>query len=168
MSKSIYQRKPIPDFPGYEVDTEGNVFSMRYGRERLLKFGTQSPMGYLSVRLFHEGTGRTMRVNRLVAITFIPNPDNKPYVLHSNDLPTDNKADNLRWGTHQENMTDKSSKHRAPYGEYHHNSKLSTKDIEEIRTPKYRYGLNRELARKYNVWPSTISKIRKGEIRTNG
>lgn len=43
------------------------------------------------------------RVHRLVAQTFIPNPDNLPIVLHLDNDPSNNNLDNLKWGTKKEN-----------------------------------------------------------------
>ena len=46
-------------------------------------------------------------LHRLVGLAFIPNPDNKPYVLHFNDDPTNYLLENLKWGTQGENMKEK-------------------------------------------------------------
>ena len=47
---------------------------------------------------------RSFRVHRLIAETFIPNPENKPHVDHINRNPADNRVENLRWVTRSENM----------------------------------------------------------------
>ena len=45
-----------------------------------------------------------LKVSRLVALTFIPNPDNKSDVDHINTIRTDDSLENLRWVTRSENM----------------------------------------------------------------
>ena len=60
--------------------------------------------GYISVVLYNNGGNHTFRINRLVAMVFIPNPENKPEIDHINTNKTDNRVENLRWVTHEENM----------------------------------------------------------------
>lgn len=49
-----------------------------------------------------------LRVNRIIALTFIPKDDplNKPIVLHDNDVKTDNRVVNLYWGSYSKNTED--------------------------------------------------------------
>ena len=62
-----------------------------------------SSTGYKIVTLMKNGTGRKYRVHRLVAIAFIPNPENKPFIDHINTIRTDNRMENIRWATLHEN-----------------------------------------------------------------
>lgn len=105
--------KPIKGYEGlYEVSNLGRVKSLPksveqyYGykitNERLLK---QSPdkKGYMMVWLYKNKKRETMKVHRLVADAFIPNPQCKPQIDHINTVKTDNRVCNLRWCTEKEN-----------------------------------------------------------------
>ena len=78
---------------GILVGVDGRVYSLD-GNERC-----QQDYGYMRVMV----KKKTYAVHRLVAETFIPNPDNKPVVDHINKDRRDNRVENLRWVTSQEN-----------------------------------------------------------------
>lgn len=105
--------KPISGFEGlYEVSSLGNVKTLEreiynaqgklhYRRkERLLKVNGSR---YPSVVLCKDGKIYPKAVHRLVAQAFIPNPENKPFIDHIDTDPYNNRVDNLRWVTQQEN-----------------------------------------------------------------
>jgi hypothetical protein len=58
---------------------------------------------WLKITLYKNGKSRHWRVHRLVAIAFIPNPDNKPEVNHISLNKQDNCISNLEWATGEEN-----------------------------------------------------------------
>ena len=72
---------------------------------RVLK-AHQGPSGHSRVSLNAPGRTESALVHRLVAKAFIPNPDNLPWVLHWDDDPTNNRVENLRWGTPKDNQAD--------------------------------------------------------------
>ena len=82
----------------YEVSSFGNL---RNG-EHIIK-QTLCKDGYKKYIYFHEGRLQYLSIHRLVAGTFIPNPDKKRCVDHINRIRSDNRLENLRWATHQEN-----------------------------------------------------------------
>lgn len=85
----------------YEVSSTGKVFSHRCGR--LLK-QHKNPDGYYKVKLQKaNGEVHTCFVHRLVAIAFIPNPEDKETVNHKDTNKTNNNIDNLEWCTKGEN-----------------------------------------------------------------
>jgi hypothetical protein len=96
--------KPIPDFEGYYVSNMGNV----RGRKGWILKQTTCKLGYKSVSLYTSKTEYiNKRVSRLVALAFIPNPENKPDVDHINRNTGDNRLENLRWVTRSENQSNR-------------------------------------------------------------
>lgn len=93
--------KQIDGYDYYQVSNLGNVWSCKRGHN--LK-GRVVRGGYLSVSLTKNGKEIDHLVHRLVAIAFIPNPENKPQVDHIFNVVTDNRAEVLRWATNQENQ----------------------------------------------------------------
>jgi len=94
--------KSIDGYPEYIISNLGRVKSMKFNKERILKQFKDSS-GYYCIEL----NLKSFKIHRLVALAFIPNPDNKPQIDHINRKRDDNKIENLRWVTHQENMTNK-------------------------------------------------------------
>lgn len=84
----------------YQVSSYGRVKSLRdkYGnyREKILS-QCDNGNGYLQVNLCKDKKMKTCYVHRLVAIAFIPNPNNYPTVNHNNEIKTDNRVCNLCW-----------------------------------------------------------------------
>lgn len=120
----------IPGFEGwYQVSTRGRVRSVdrwvirKDGRKRLIKGQilkpTRGDVGYLTVKLWRDGKGHTFRVHRMVAETWLDNPENKPEVNHRDEDKTNNdvfnlsycsRIENANWGTGIERMTASKSK----------------------------------------------------------
>jgi hypothetical protein len=105
---SIEEWRPVISYEGlYEVSNYGNVKSLNYkntGQEKLIK-PCKTRQGYLHLTLYKKGCERkTFYISRLVAIAFIPNPENKPVVDHiDNEKIDDNSVKNLQWFTWAEN-----------------------------------------------------------------
>lgn len=59
---------------------------------------------YHTVALYSNKKSSSIAIHRLVAVAFIPNPHNKPFVHHINNIPTDNRVSNLMWASACENM----------------------------------------------------------------
>ena len=104
----------------YEINELGEIYS--YKTNKILS-GSILNTGYRMVRLTINGQKKSYAVHRLVAEAFIPNPENKPCVDHINTIREDNRVENLRWVTKEENnnnpLTKKkySKNHREQTGE---------------------------------------------------
>ena len=102
--------KDVVGYEGlYQVSNMGRVKSLNYGRERILK-ASDNGSGYLYVALCKKGKYKNFLVHRLVAMVFISNPENKPCIDHIDTNKRNNKVENLRWVTHEENMNNSLSK----------------------------------------------------------
>ena len=85
----------------YEVSDKGNVRNVR--RNTLLKL-SKNKYGYIQVYLYKNGIRTGLKVHRLVAQAFIPNPDNLPQVNHKDEDKTNNRVDNLEFCDHKYNV----------------------------------------------------------------
>ena len=172
--------KPILGFEQfYEISNLGNIKSLprtakaKNGnfylrKERILK-PCLKPI-YESVNLCGIHNRRQEYIHRLVAETFIPNPNNKPQVNHINGLKTDNRVENLEWCTHKENMTHAKEKglKKQTYGTNNPNAKLTKEQVIKIRESYSDGILNMpQLAIKYGVSCSLISGIVNRKIYIN-
>ena len=70
---------------------------------KVLSYGNTRNYKSISLRI-GVGTKKTFLVHRVIAATFVPNPENKPEIDHIDGNPHNNRADNLRWVTHKENQ----------------------------------------------------------------
>lgn len=98
MSEEIW--KDIPECSTYQASTFGRIRNKETGK--VLK-PCISERGYEMLHLRYDSKSHTRYVHKLVAETFLPNPENKPEVNHEDGVKTNNRVDNLSWVTHSEN-----------------------------------------------------------------
>jgi hypothetical protein len=157
------ETKEIPFAPGYFCSNIGDIYSERHTRKReKLKPQTAGLRGYERVCLYINGKVKRMSVHRLVALTFIPNPDNLPEVNHKNSIRNDNWEGNLEWCTMSYNMLHafREGNKIAMQGELNGNSKLTPKEVRQIRSMYIpRKVSTRRLARKFNISQREIFDI---------
>lgn len=151
------------------VRTKSRIVTRKNGRKyhvkgRILK-QQLLPNGYLFVHTTVNGKGVNLRVNRLVAICFIPNPNNYPEVNHIDNDKTNNVASNLEWCTKQYNL------------DYKKNFGTSPAEIQgrpvfavNLKTGKVlRFETQSEAARKLSIDISNVSMVVKGKrLQTGG
>jgi hypothetical protein len=88
--------KDVVGYPGYRVSNMGNIWSNKL--KRILEPPVDKD-GYYRIGLWNKMVKKHHRVNRLVAIHFIPNPENKPTVNHKDGDVKNNHVSNLEWAT---------------------------------------------------------------------
>lgn len=178
MAKKEETWLPVVGYEGlYEVSNMGNVRSWY----RILRNGIltkretpyyprkyKKPSGHLSVWLYKNGKGRSWLVHRLVAIAFLPNPDNLPFINHKDEIPYHNNVENIEWCTPAYNNSYGTIKERMS------KSLLNRKDLSfpvvriSSNGKKKTYPSMQEAARDNNVFQSNIWKCCNGERHTCG
>ena len=116
--------------------------------------------GYKKVKLSKDSIEKSMRVHRLVAETFLQNPELKSEVNHINGFKDDNRVENIEWCTSSENTIHalKTKLKISQKGSKHGMSKLTEKDVLEIRQIGRTKTL-KDISKIYNVDISLISSV---------
>ena len=162
--------KVYPDYSFIEVSNLGNVRTKdryvtdkngvrRFIKGRVLK---QSPgyNGYMSVSFHTKGKRVSLRVNRMVAITFIPNPHNYPEVNHKDCNRLNNRLDNLEWC---------SRKYNRQYREKYGNAAGRPVTAVNLKTGKvYHFKSRHEAARQLGVYVGSVSAVVNGRQNITG
>lgn len=183
---NIEEWKDIKGYEGmYQVSNLGRIKSLdrkdsrgNFVKGKILKTSLNGK-GYRCLKLSKNGIRKPFRVHRLVAETFIPNPDNLPCIDHINTIKTDNRVENLRWCTLKENMNnpitkETCSKSRMGYkptketikkisGKNNHNSqKVYCKELNKT------YECIRDAERELGIANQSISACCKGKLKIAG
>lgn len=128
--------KRVPGFTDYACDIGGNVWSFKTTKGLPIphKITPRIRLGYGRIALLTEGKPKYYDVHRLMALTFLGEPPTpKSRVLHWDDDRQNNRLNNLRWGSHAENLEDARRNGRSLAKP---NRKLSADQVREIRTRK--------------------------------
>lgn len=108
----------IKDFPGYHITRDGKVYSNKLGvwiRKHTFIVNPHNGRngGYEYVVLKNKGKQKGIAVHKLVALTYIPNPNNYPIVMHKDNSRMNNRVSNLMWGTPKMNLAQMSKEGRS-------------------------------------------------------
>lgn len=168
MDDTIY--KEIPGHPGYLCGTDGSVWSVKSGQWKQLKELVLRPYNkYYAVGLYTGGKHCRYLVHRLVLLTFRGPCPAGMEACHANDVSTDNRLENLRWDTRDNNMKERvANPERGNHGTRHGLAKLTDEVVQEIRRrhvkvkPGQRHGNTKELAEEFGVGTQAIGKIVNG------
>lgn len=121
MSEEIWE-----DIPGYQ----GLYFASNLGRiknRKIVMRSNKNNSGYQMIHLSKDKNPKAYTVHRLIAMTFIPNPDHKPQVDHIDCDKSNNRVENLRWASQKENM-----RHASASGMLDNSAKKARKRMVEI------------------------------------
>ena len=155
--------KPVTGYEGlYLVSNQGAVKSLprKTTAGKLLKRGLFSG-GRWGVVLCKNNIRKPRLVAHLVAEAFL-GPSNGLHVLHKNDVTTDDRVENLYYGTHAQNMQDKVKNGLSHRGSTHHKAKLTEAQVLVIKQ-RLKAGENHHaLAAEYGVTPNTMQAIKHG------
>ena len=153
----------------YQISNLARVKSFQKGKVKILQ-PILNNSGYLSVRLYKNGKSKVLKVHRLVAENFIPNPKNKPEVDHIDGCKINNAVENLRWVTSSENTQAALETGALKTGSENPNSKLTADDVKYIRSVykecDEEFGA-KALAKKFNISYDTIYNIIKNIVYTD-
>lgn len=151
---------PFPADPRYGVTRCGRVFRITsYGRCKTREMTRHlGKRGYLIVII----DGRYLPVHRIVAQTYLPNPDELPIVAHRNGTRTDNSTGNLRWSTALDNCADTILHGRTTRGDRCPTRKLAEADVPVIRGLLRTAFRHRDIADRYGVTRECIGRIAQG------
>lgn len=150
---------PIPGFPQYKVDEEGNV----YGPTKTEPMKqTANHGGYFRVTLRKDCESFTRSVHVLVLLAFVgPRPD-RFLGCHNDGDKANNRLSNLRWGSPEENEKDKTAHGTKAIGRRNGAVRLTVEQVSEIRIAKAsgnRVWGCKALARKFGVDRATVSDV---------
>lgn len=166
--------KDIPGYEGmYKVSNFGEVVSCArtaftgFGssrrvikiKEKILRPSNDS-RGYLAVNLSKDGKVKLFGIHKLVMISFVGPRPHGMEIRHLNSVPTDNRLENLRYGTKSENMQDAVNLGTLVFSR----SNLSREDVIGIASAE---GSLRSIAKKFNTNEGTVLAIKKGKSFKN-
>ncbi len=94
--------KTIEGYEGlYQINEDGEILNVKTGKIRKQRIKKN---GYIDIDLYDKNHNiKWHRIHRLVAQTFIPNPNNLPIVMHIDNDKSNNNVNNLKWGSISEN-----------------------------------------------------------------
>jgi hypothetical protein len=170
--------KPVPGYEGlYEASNLGNIRSperitfreknpLSILKAHNLKPSIQiMPGGYkrYRVNLYKDKKSRTIHWHKIIALTFIPNPLNKPMINHIDNNPLNNNINNLEWCTNAENLKHSARQGRLNRGEKNAHAKLKDEHVSFIRSKKsYSLEEKRKLMKQYGISSSHLNSLIRG------
>lgn len=164
--------RPVPSWPGYFATDKGIII----GRRGKPLSAFQRDDGYLQVKLSNGGLRRSASVHRLICEAFHGPPPDGHEVAHNNGVRSDNRPQNLRWATREDNRADITAHGNLLFGERHPRARLTQKQVDEIRRRyaaargrKYvKRGVRTQLVEEFGVPLHVIKDIITGRTWASG
>ena len=163
--------KPIPDYEKfYEASTFGNIRTIerilvlperQYLKKQKVLKGYYNTKGYLNVKLYDGlAKGKSITIHRVIALTFLENPNNYKEVNHIDYDKSNNSVENLEWCSRSHNVLHAYKGMKlSDYSGSARSTKLKEADVLKIRQSYKENISKKELSKKYNVVLGTIDFI---------
>jgi len=152
----------IKEFPSYSISNKGRIkriINSITSKKGKFLIPNKLKSGHLWITLRKNNTSFRRLVHRLVLSNFISPCPQEMETRHLDGNPSNNKIENLVWGTRKENCRDKVNSINNQKGSKHGMSKLNETMVIEIRKLNINGVRPRDLGPKYHVSPQLISKI---------
>ncbi len=163
----------ILGFPGYWVGNDGTIWSewiVGRASKRTTKHKRRlhlNDKGYWIVSFRTHGKLVTFRVHRLMLEAFVGPCPARMETRHLNGVRSDNRLENLTWGTPTENQEDKRQHGTLPCGEKQWRAKMTDASVVEIRRLAALGIGYTDIAKRFSMSPRTIGQIATGELWTH-
>lgn len=175
--------KDVDGYEGlYQVSNFGRIKSLEFLKgakngsfqkspSKILK-QTTNQKGYNVVVLYKNKKGKMFQVHRLVALAFIPNPENLPVINHKDENPQNCSVDNLEWCTQKYNCQYSNNKHDERHKHYEHKGSCKPKkaiiqyDLDDNYIAEYQS--IREASKKSGINISSIFRCYTGKRKEAG
>lgn len=160
----------ILGFPGYHITREGKLYNKGYPVKTFFH------KGYERTKLRNNKVSKNVKIHRLVAEAYIPNPNNLPVVMHLDDNPLNNRLENLKWGTQKDNVYDAINKGRLKLkginnpmygvsrrGLFAPHTSLTVRSIRRLERLKLKGNTNKYIAKRLKVSNATVGNYLNGK-----
>lgn len=144
----------------YQVSSYGRIKSIGHGYPKTLSL-LENSAGYNAIQFYQKTGSKRFLIHRLVALAFLPNPENKPAVNHINGKKKDNRLENLEWVTLSDNILHSyriSPSHKEKIKVNSRRIEITNEETNEVKT----YGSLCEAAEAIKVCKGNLSALCNG------
>jgi len=152
--------KHVPDFEGYFVSVNGEVFSNRRGG-KLRQLKPWPNKGYPSILAQVNKKPKVLKIHRAVLFAWLGPCPERMQCRHLDGDPSNNQLKNLTWGTAEENYADRVCHGTDNRGEKHKQAKLTNQNVIEIRKRAIRGETYSSIARDFPVSRYSVTRAAK-------